>query len=558
MEAPANASPVDRCKSHPLMIPEILTLVGSYLPLFDRRFETGPYRFVDIWDPKPLLRAGAVCTTWHDILTPVLWRTYDHAIMDKKVPTEVLARYIKFVRHLSLLDKKHKKNTDLWDVLIKHNHINHLEIHDAVFPVKRLIGPNTHNLAGLKLSGNCTRMHSFLLIFVERQVHLKSLELTRFKFTASDWKRIVTNKPHLRKLIISQQCEFLDYKSEEDENESENKDDNKEVKVETKARKPEESTVMEMDATPATAGTTVVNNATGSSITTNNDGSKKRKSDDGAGNGRRNKRRRRLELVNVKLPDAKDIGILPITHLVLLDNLLFLPFQKAIIEACPYLEQLEICYSQKADGGKVATLVRENCHTLRRLSLHSTRQPWSLAMLEGAPQSVKDLVLHTEQLDLQMTAAIKDRKDSLTRLELDFGEGTKGKRRLACILSILRECTELWEFKYHNHAEDKVFKKMMFKNTWNLPNLRKLHLQGISPRVKYGGVPQVPCPEGWRQQYGGRKGKCCSARSFEEACRQNESMKSPLFDVALLEHVKDLLNLSEVVITEAIYRKLLD
>ncbi|KAF9150801.1 hypothetical protein BG015_007386 [Linnemannia schmuckeri] len=558
MEAPADANPIDKNKGHPLMIPEILTLVGSYLPLFERRFEAGRYRFVDIWDPKPLLRAGAVCTTWHNILTPVLWRTYDHAIMDR-VPMEVLARYIKFVRLLSLLDKKHKKHAALWDVLIKHNHINRLEIHDAVFPVKRLIGSKTHTLAGLTLSGNCTRMHPFLLIFVERQVHLKSLELTRFKFTASDWKRIVTNKPHLRKLIISQQCEFLDHKSEEHENECESKDKNKEVKVETEDRKPEESTAMEVDATPATAGMTTVNNATGSSTTANNDESKKRKSDDdGAGNGGRNKRRRRSALVNVKLPDAKNIGILPITHLVLRDNRLLLPFQKAILEACPHLEQLEICYSQKADGGKVATLVRENCHKLRRLSLRSTRQPWSLAMIEGAPQSVKDLVLHTGQLDLQMAAAIKDRKDSLTRLELDFGQGTKGKRRLACILSILRECTELREFKYHNHADDKVFKEMMFKNTWNLPNLRKLHLHGVSPRAKYGGIPQVPSPEGWRQQYGGRKGHCCSARSFEEVRKQGETLKSPLFDVALLEHVNDLLNLSEVVITEAIYRKLLD
>ena len=530
------------------MIPEILTLVGSYLPLFGRRFEVGRYRFVDIWDPKPILRAGAVCTTWHNVLTPVLWRTYDHAIMGKKVPIEVLARYIKFVRHLSLVDKTHKKHAELWDVLMKHQHIDRLEIHDAVFPVKRLIGPNTHTLAELTLSGNCTRMHPFLLIFIERQVHLKSLELTRFKFTASDWKRIITNKPYLRKLTISQQCKFLDHKSEQSEDEGENKDDIKEVKVDAKNIKLKDFTEMEVDTALKTAGTT-----------TNNDESKKRKiEDNGAGNRSRNKRRRRSELANAKLPDAKNIGILPISHLVLRDNHLLLPFQKAILEACPHLEQLDICYSQKADGGKVATLVRENCHELRRLSLRSTRQPWTLAMIEGAPQSVEELILHTGQLDLQMTAAIKERKDSLTRLDLDFGQGTKGKRRLACIHSILRECTELREFTYHNHAEDKVFKDMMFKKAWNLPNLRKLHLHGVSPRAKHGGVPQVPSPEGWRQQYGGRKGHCCSARSFEEVRKQGNAVKSPLFDVALLEHVRDLPSLSEVVITEAVYRKLLN
>lgn len=533
------------------MMPEILILVGSYLPLFEHRYESGHLRGLDIWDPKPLLRAGAVCTTWHNVLTPVLWRTYDHAIMSKKVSLEVLARYIRFVRHLSLVDKRHKKNAELWDILVKHEHIDRLEIHDAVFPVKRLMGPNTHNLAELTLSGNCTRMHPFLLIFVERQVYLKSLELSRFKFTASDWKRIITNKPHLRKLTISQQCEFLDYSSEQDENEDENKDGIKKVKIEAKDIKLKDCTEMEMGTALEAPSTTTVNNAARNST-------KKHKiEDDGVGNRGRNKRLRRSELVKVKLPNAMNIGILPISHLVLRDNRLLLSFQKAILMACPHLDQLEICYSQKSDGDKVATLVRENCHNLRRLTLHSTRQPWTLAMVEGVPQSVEELILHTGQLDLQMAAAIKDRKDSLTRLDLDFGHGTKGKRRLACILSILRECTELREFTYHNHADDKVFREMLFKKTWNLPNLKKLHLHGVSPRAKYGGITQVPSPEGWRQQYKGRKGTCCSFRSFEEVRQQGNTLKSPLFDVALLEHVRDLPSLSEVIITEAVYRKLL-
>lgn len=558
-----SANPANDKRIHPLLIPEILTLIGTYLPLFERRFEERQYRLVDYWNPKPLLRAGAVCTTWHNVFTPMLWQTYDHTIMEKKVPLEVLARYIKFVRYLSLMDKKHKKHAALWDVLIKHEHINCLEIHDAVFPLRRLIGHKINHLAELKLSGNCSRMHPFLLIFVQRQEHLKSLELTRFKFTASDWKRIITNKPYLRKLVIAQQCEFLDHKTEEgeDENEDENKVDIKEVedKAETKDRKVEDSTAMEMDTTPGVADTTTINHATGNNTTVNNEGSKKRKSvDDETGNGRSNKKRRRSELVNAKLPDAKNIGILPITNLVLRDNRLLRPFQKAILQACPYLEQLEICYSQKADGGKVAALVRGNCSKLRRLTLISTRQPWTLAMIEGAPQSVEELVLYTGQLDLQMAAAIKDRKDDLTRLKLDFGQGTKGKRRLACIFSIVQECTELREFTYHNHAEDKVFKSMMFKEPWNLPNIRKLRLHGVSPRAKYGGIPQVPSPTGWRQQYRAHKGTCCSARSFEDIRKFGKVAMSPLFDVALLEHVKDLPMLSEVVISEAIYRKLLD
>ncbi|KAG0294784.1 hypothetical protein BGZ96_000450 [Linnemannia gamsii] len=99
---------------------------------------------------------------------------------------------------------------------MEHAHIDRLEVYDLVFPVKKLIGSKNHTLSELKLTGNCERMHPFLLIFVERQTHLQSLELTRFQFTASDWKRITTNKPHLRKLVISEQCEFVDHKTFDD------------------------------------------------------------------------------------------------------------------------------------------------------------------------------------------------------------------------------------------------------------------------------------------------------------------------------------------------------
>ncbi|KAF9093770.1 hypothetical protein BGX23_002927 [Mortierella sp. AD031] len=209
------------------------------------------------------------------------------------------------------MDKAHK-SAALWDTLKNHKHIDRLETHNAVFPIKQLLGPKDHRLKHLKLSGTCTRMHPFLLGYVERSVRLEVLELTHVKFTPTDWHRITANKTKLRKLVILQQC--------------------------------------------------------------------------------------------------------------------------------------------------VATQVRESYKEIRRLTLRSTRQPWTLPMIDGMPQSVQELILHTGQLDLQIEAAIKDHKDTLTRLDLDFGSGTEGKRRLAYIRSILEENTELREFSYHNHAEDKVFK----------------------------------------------------------------------------------------------------
>ncbi|KAF9093771.1 hypothetical protein BGX23_002928 [Mortierella sp. AD031] len=55
-----------------LLITEMVKLIGSFLPLFDRRFETEGHRFVDIWDPKPLLRVAFVNKDWNQIMTEIL------------------------------------------------------------------------------------------------------------------------------------------------------------------------------------------------------------------------------------------------------------------------------------------------------------------------------------------------------------------------------------------------------------------------------------------------------------------------------------------------------
>ncbi|KAK3835576.1 MAG: hypothetical protein J3R72DRAFT_451538 [Linnemannia gamsii] len=536
---------VMKSRDRALMIPEIISQIGSYLPLFQKRFESGLFSFVEYWDPKHLLNAGAVCRMWHNVLTPLLWKTYDLAIMEEKVPFDVLSRNIKHVRSVSLLDQKHRKNTALWNALAEHAHINRLEIHDAVFPVKRLLGPKAHTLVDLKLSGNCTRMHPFLLIFVERQVFLESLELTRLEFTASDWKRILSNKSHIRKLVIDRRCEFLDYKSFKTEEEVINVDevvDKKVIKWEVSSKQATNTMVIAMDADK-----------------TSTIGTKRKSDDDGIGTRPIKKGvRNRAKHINTVLPNAKNLGILPITHLVLRDSQLLLPFQQAMLEACPDLEQLDICYTQKADGGIVAALIRDSCKKVRRLTLRSTRQPWTLSMIDEMPPSVTELILHTGQLDKQITTAIIDRKDILTRLELDFGQEAKGKRRLGCILSILRECTELREFAYHNHADDKFFQDILFKKPWNLPNLRKLYVHGVGPRSTNTGITQVPVPDGWRQDHSGRRSQCCDARSFEDIHKQGPILNSLMFDAALLDHVKDLPSLSEIVITEAIYHKKLN
>ncbi|KAF9096512.1 hypothetical protein BGX23_011034 [Mortierella sp. AD031] len=245
---------------------------------------------------------------------------------------------------------------------------------------------------------------------------------------------------------------------------------------------------------------------------------------------------------------------LTVTHLVLEDNRLQLPIQRHILKRCPDLIQLEICYSQRSDGEQLGALVRDYCPMIRRLTLRSSRQPWSLAMIERMPESVEELILHTGQLDLDMAGAINDRKDTLTRLDLDFGNGARGKRRLESVMTILRKCSNLREFTYHNHADDTLFKEVMLSKSWDLPKLIKLGIHGVGPRTKRDGLPQTPVPIEWWQQCGGKRKTCCSARSMEDVQTSGPEM-SPLFDIALLNHVQGLPKLSEVVVTESTYHK---
>ncbi|KAF9119110.1 hypothetical protein BGW39_000564 [Mortierella sp. 14UC] len=430
---------------HALMIPEIMTLVGSYIPLFEHRYEPGRQDMVDIWDPKPLLQAAT--------------RTYDLAIMKKKVPEHVLKRNMHLIRNLSLLDQKHRRHAGLWDALSKHQYINHLEMHDQIFPVKRLLDSKTLNMTELKLTGNSDRMYPFLLHFVE--------QLRLMTFTLSDWKRVATNKSRLWKLVISQQCVFEDlgaYEVKDDESED-NREENA-AAINTNHQGTNNS--IQSVETSATGNTDILDNIINTTLNdTNNANSTAAiptngNSTSAAVGFKKRRRRRRTKEAIAKMKNARDIGTLPVTHLVLGESRLFFPFQKAILRACSDLDQLEICYSQNADGAKTGKVILENCSKTRRLVLTSTTQQWTLAMIKGMPHSVEELFLITGQLEPHMVAAINNRSDALARLELDFGKVSKGRRRLASIMTILNKCTNLPEFSCHNHIEDKLFMEVIF------------------------------------------------------------------------------------------------
>ncbi|KAI1315462.1 hypothetical protein EDD11_000743 [Mortierella claussenii] len=78
----------------PLEIPEIIAMVGQRIPLCCKAVHTDLFdatktTFTTVFAPKDLLACTAVSRTWRRILLPILWRSYDGALM-RYVPLTVL------------------------------------------------------------------------------------------------------------------------------------------------------------------------------------------------------------------------------------------------------------------------------------------------------------------------------------------------------------------------------------------------------------------------------------------------------------------------------------
>ncbi|KAG0208918.1 hypothetical protein BGX28_000237 [Mortierella sp. GBA30] len=78
-------------RMNPLCLPEIITKVGRFLPLWKYSDNLGFYDF----NPSIVLSCALVNKTWHDALTPVIWYVYNGFVM-RSIPKEVI---IKNSRH---------------------------------------------------------------------------------------------------------------------------------------------------------------------------------------------------------------------------------------------------------------------------------------------------------------------------------------------------------------------------------------------------------------------------------------------------------------------------
>lgn len=83
--------------THPLELPEIITRVGHFLPLWGQERATRTGRLKLIFLPKTYLTCLLVSKLWHDTLLPLLWSCYDAEAMEK-VPLITLTRNCTYFR----------------------------------------------------------------------------------------------------------------------------------------------------------------------------------------------------------------------------------------------------------------------------------------------------------------------------------------------------------------------------------------------------------------------------------------------------------------------------
>ncbi|KAF9126938.1 hypothetical protein BG015_004628 [Linnemannia schmuckeri] len=314
-----------------LKLPEILELVGWFCHCLAERAilatESSGHMGPTTLTPRHCSLSSLVNSPYSSLVADI--RLYDYGERGSDESSD--SKHASHSLSLSLMDMNHKKRVELWDALKDHEHIGRLEVQDSNFPIRKLLGTKTHTLTELKLLGNCIRLIPDLIDFVERLHYLKSLEvmwihcLIRIVFSPTSPTFAGFSNNTATKINISISGAGANTASG-------NNTSNNNI---------------------PTNGNNV--NAVGINVVANNAIANKTLttsciSPSYGGEIMTGKRKRGVE-------DPRVIEGLPTKHLVLCNNRLRQPFQKQILETCSKLEQLEICFSEKPIGSKVASLV---------------------------------------------------------------------------------------------------------------------------------------------------------------------------------------------------------
>lgn len=148
---------------HPLEIPEILALVGSFLPLWVYHNPMRPSIASACFEPRTLVTCFRVSKLWHETLLPILWYGYWSWLADMRdIPATALHRNS---HHLRVLYLNQHTTGDINLILLNCTNLVDLDIYveerrqepgegamTSLLPIKRLLRSN-RQLKTLKWTG---------------------------------------------------------------------------------------------------------------------------------------------------------------------------------------------------------------------------------------------------------------------------------------------------------------------------------------------------------------------------------------------------------------------
>lgn len=77
---------------HPLDLPEVLAVVGNFLPLWEQEYDPVHNRYTTCFNLATLRACIMVSKLWHQTLLPILWTIYDYRVITDAPSKELVTR----------------------------------------------------------------------------------------------------------------------------------------------------------------------------------------------------------------------------------------------------------------------------------------------------------------------------------------------------------------------------------------------------------------------------------------------------------------------------------
>ncbi|KAF9355838.1 hypothetical protein BGX26_006053 [Mortierella sp. AD094] len=180
--------------AHPLEIPEIVSLVGKFVPVW---FKSPDDYYNHRFYPKDILNCCLVSHTWRSSMLPWLWAIFDEKFMTK-VPRDVFLKYLAYFKVVGSISSGHT----LSRALTQSNGLRSIKMSgwntNAVTPLlnahpglRRLSFYITDTYIGPAITHSLSNLHN-----------LTELDIRQMTLTFTDLLTILENKPRLQTLSL--------------------------------------------------------------------------------------------------------------------------------------------------------------------------------------------------------------------------------------------------------------------------------------------------------------------------------------------------------------------